>query len=175
VRGTWRADGTEATVRARLVIGADGKHSLVARETGAPAYHEGPVSSAACYTYWSGVELGGGKLGGGEVYARDGRAIGAWPTNDGLVMTYVAWPVAEFDELSAGGRVLRAAPDPAAGSASLCAARSRTVSAARPDNGTARPGTGRAARSELAQISQRCFWTRGSLAHRRPRPQVCPA
>ena len=94
VRGTARGDGVETTVRARLVVGADGKHSLVAREAGAAAYHEEPASTAACYTYWSGVDLAGG-----EMYARDGRAVGAWPTNDGLIMTYAAWPVAEFDHL----------------------------------------------------------------------------
>jgi 2-polyprenyl-6-methoxyphenol hydroxylase-like FAD-dependent oxidoreductase len=96
VRGTWRGDGTETTARARLVIGADGKHSLVAREVGAAAYHEGPARSVACYTYWSGVGLDGG-----EIYARDRRAVGAWPTNDGLVMTYAAWPAAEFEEIRA--------------------------------------------------------------------------
>ena len=37
------------------------------------------------YTYWAGVPLDGG-----EMYARERRMIGAWPTNDGLVMTYVA-------------------------------------------------------------------------------------
>jgi flavin-dependent dehydrogenase len=89
-----RSRGMETTVRARLVVGADGKHSLVAREVAAAAYHEEPASTAACYTYWSGVDLAGG-----ELYARDGRAVGAWPTNDGLIMTYVAWPIAEFDEL----------------------------------------------------------------------------
>ena len=26
------------------------------------------------------------------------RAVGAWPTNDGLLMTYLAWPAARFDE-----------------------------------------------------------------------------
>jgi 2-polyprenyl-6-methoxyphenol hydroxylase-like FAD-dependent oxidoreductase len=41
------------------------------------------------------------ELDGGEVYARDGRAVGAWPTNDGLVLTYVAWPAAEFAALRA--------------------------------------------------------------------------
>jgi 2-polyprenyl-6-methoxyphenol hydroxylase-like FAD-dependent oxidoreductase len=45
----------------------------------------------ACYTYWEGVPLAGG-----EIYARGRRAVGVWPTNDGLAMTYVAWPVAEF-------------------------------------------------------------------------------
>jgi 2-polyprenyl-6-methoxyphenol hydroxylase-like FAD-dependent oxidoreductase len=105
VRGARRGDGAETTVRARLVVGADGKHSLVAREVGAAAYHEEPASTAACYTYWSGVDLSGG-----EMYARDGRAVGAWPTDDGLVMTYAAWPIAEFAELRSDveGNLLKA-------------------------------------------------------------------
>jgi hypothetical protein len=35
--------------------------------------------------------------------------VGAWPTNDGLTMTYVAWPVEEFPAFRADveGNVLR--------------------------------------------------------------------
>jgi 2-polyprenyl-6-methoxyphenol hydroxylase-like FAD-dependent oxidoreductase len=35
-------------------------------------------------------------LDGGEIYGRERRMIGAWPTNDGLVPTYVAGPAHEF-------------------------------------------------------------------------------
>lgn len=75
-----------------LVIGADGKHSLVAKAVGAQAYHRGPARSAACYAYWQDLELTGG-----EMYARERRMIGAWPTHDGLVVTFVAMPAADFD------------------------------------------------------------------------------
>jgi hypothetical protein len=44
-------------------------------------------------TYWAGVPLDRG-----EVYVRDRRAVGAWPTNDGLVMTYVGAPAEDFAE-----------------------------------------------------------------------------
>jgi 2-polyprenyl-6-methoxyphenol hydroxylase-like FAD-dependent oxidoreductase len=37
-------------------------------------------------------------LDGGEIYGRGRRLIGAWPTNDGLVMTYTAGPAEEFHE-----------------------------------------------------------------------------
>lgn len=90
VRG--REKGGRAMVEsARLVIGADGKHSLVARDVGAPAYRERPPRSMACYAYWEGVPIGGG-----AIYGRPRRAVGAWPTNDGLLLTYVAWPIDEF-------------------------------------------------------------------------------
>jgi 2-polyprenyl-6-methoxyphenol hydroxylase-like FAD-dependent oxidoreductase len=47
----------------------------------------------AAYTYWADVPASGG-----ELYGRPGCAVGAWPTNDGLLMTYVAWPAAGFEE-----------------------------------------------------------------------------
>jgi 2-polyprenyl-6-methoxyphenol hydroxylase-like FAD-dependent oxidoreductase len=83
--------GPAVTERARLVVGADGKHSMVAGAAGAAAHPEQSVRSMACYTYWEGLPVEGG-----ELYAREGRAVGAWPTNDGLTLLYVAWPVAEF-------------------------------------------------------------------------------
>jgi 2-polyprenyl-6-methoxyphenol hydroxylase-like FAD-dependent oxidoreductase len=85
--------GAPLTEQARFVVGADGKHSLVARTLGAPTYHDVPARTVACYTYWSDVDLPMG-----EIYTRPRRAVGAWPTNDGLVMTYVAWPIEELDE-----------------------------------------------------------------------------
>jgi hypothetical protein len=59
----------------------------------APAYRVKPALTTAYYTYWSGVDVRGG-----EMHSRDcvKRMVGAWPTNDGLVMTYVAAPISEF-------------------------------------------------------------------------------
>jgi 2-polyprenyl-6-methoxyphenol hydroxylase-like FAD-dependent oxidoreductase len=77
--------------KARLVIGADGKHSIVAKAVRPETYHEIPPLSLGYYTYWDGVILNGG-----EMYGRGRRLTGAWPTNAGLVITYIAWPVEEF-------------------------------------------------------------------------------
>jgi 2-polyprenyl-6-methoxyphenol hydroxylase-like FAD-dependent oxidoreductase len=85
--------GITTTEQARLVIGADGKHSFVAATVDAPRYKEVPGRTMAYYTYWADVPLDRG-----EVYVRDRRAIGAWPTNDGLVMTYVGAPTQDFAE-----------------------------------------------------------------------------
>ena len=59
----------------------------------APAYRVKPALTTAYYTYWSRVDVRGG-----EMHNRDcvKRMVGAWPTNDGLVMTYVAAPISEF-------------------------------------------------------------------------------
>ena len=91
IRGRLKG-GPEVTEQARLVVGADGKHSLVARAVQAPQYRVHPPLTMAYYTYWAGVELTGG-----EVYGRPGYAVGAWPTGDGLVMTYLAWPAGRHD------------------------------------------------------------------------------
>jgi 2-polyprenyl-6-methoxyphenol hydroxylase-like FAD-dependent oxidoreductase len=79
------------TETARLVVGADGKHSLVASAVAATRYHQRPVLSFACYSYWSGLPVAGG-----EIYQRPGRAVAVFPTNGGLVMVYMAAPLAEF-------------------------------------------------------------------------------
>ncbi|HEY7202039.1 MAG TPA: FAD-dependent monooxygenase, partial [Candidatus Dormibacteraeota bacterium] len=91
VRGREKG-GQLVTERARLVVGADGKHSLVARTVGAAASHERPPQTMACYTYWEGVPATRGLMVG-----RERRMVGAWPTNDGLLMTYVALPIADAD------------------------------------------------------------------------------
>src|SRR5215470_12715266 len=44
--------------RARVVIGADGRNSFVARTVRAPEYDERPGLACAYYTYWAGVEGG---------------------------------------------------------------------------------------------------------------------
>jgi 2-polyprenyl-6-methoxyphenol hydroxylase-like FAD-dependent oxidoreductase len=95
VTGLVGRDHRGQTVResARMVVGADGKHSMVARAVRAPVLREVAPRTLASYTYWSGVPLEGA-----ELYGRPGRAVGAFPTNDGLVITYVAWPIGEFDD-----------------------------------------------------------------------------
>jgi 2-polyprenyl-6-methoxyphenol hydroxylase-like FAD-dependent oxidoreductase len=92
IRGAERGGGRPvAEINAPLVIGADGKHSLVARTVGARTYDERPSRSGAVYAYWDGLSIAGG-----EMYARPNRAIGVWPTNDGLAITYIAVPAGEF-------------------------------------------------------------------------------
>jgi flavin-dependent dehydrogenase len=81
---------------ARIVVGADGLGSIVARQTRAPAYGDQGTLTCAYYTYWEGVEMDGV-----ELYPRPGRMIVAAPTNDGRVVTIVLWPRAEFHAVRA--------------------------------------------------------------------------
>jgi flavin-dependent dehydrogenase len=91
IRGHSKS-GDAVTERARVVIGADGVHSLVAQRTAAEAYRERPPLCAGYYTYWSGLPTDRF-----EAYDRGDRAIAVWPTNDGLTLVIAGWPMAEFD------------------------------------------------------------------------------
>jgi flavin-dependent dehydrogenase len=93
VRGiTGRRHGwVPVEARARIVIGADGMRSTVARLVGAPAYLERPALSGTYFSYWSGVPLAESTL-----WLRPHRTVVANPTDDGLVIVSVAWPVDEF-------------------------------------------------------------------------------
>ncbi|MFI6652174.1 NAD(P)/FAD-dependent oxidoreductase [Streptomyces sp. NPDC050529] len=82
--------GAEATDRARLVVGADGMRSLVARKAGAPYVIEHPRMTCTYYSYWSGVPSHF------ELYERPGRWIGVIPTNDDLTLLMTYFPQDEF-------------------------------------------------------------------------------
>jgi 2-polyprenyl-6-methoxyphenol hydroxylase-like FAD-dependent oxidoreductase len=104
IRGSTRG-GPVVSETASLVIGADGKRSLVADAVGARRYRERPVRSFASYSYWSGVPVSGG-----ELYQRPGCAVAVFPTNGELTMVYVAAPMTEFASARADldGHYLRA-------------------------------------------------------------------
>jgi flavin-dependent dehydrogenase len=91
VRGRSR-NAAPVRERARVVVGADGRHSLVARTVAPEQYREKPPLLAAYYTYWSGLPLHGRF----EAYIRPYRSFAAWPTNDGLTLVIAGWPFAEL-------------------------------------------------------------------------------
>jgi 2-polyprenyl-6-methoxyphenol hydroxylase-like FAD-dependent oxidoreductase len=92
VRGHGRG-GRPVTERARVVIGADGRHSRVARAVRPEQYHDKPPILAGYYSYWSGLPMNGRF----ETYDRPDRGFAAWPTNDDLTLVVGGWPVAEFE------------------------------------------------------------------------------
>jgi len=92
IRGRDRA-GATFEERARMVIGADGVHSSVARLVGAPITHQAPALEALYYAYWSGFPADGEF----QLYQRGERGFGVIPTNDDLTAVVVTWPVDEFE------------------------------------------------------------------------------
>jgi flavin-dependent dehydrogenase len=93
VRGHDRG-GKTVTETAKVVIGADGRNSVVARDAKPEQYNEKPPLLAAYYSYWSGLPMNGRF----EAYDRGNRSFAAWPTNDDLTLLIGGWPYAEFEE-----------------------------------------------------------------------------
>lgn len=84
------ADGGAVTERARVVIGADGRNSRVAKAVLPDQYNEKPVLQHSHYSYWSGLPVDGF-----EVTIRPQRGWAAMPTRDDLTLVVVGWPYAE--------------------------------------------------------------------------------
>jgi 2-polyprenyl-6-methoxyphenol hydroxylase-like FAD-dependent oxidoreductase len=91
VRGRSKG-GQPVTEKARVVIGADGLHSLVVQAVGPEQYNEKLPLNASYYTYWSGLPMNGRF----EAYIRPNRGFAAWPTNDDLTLVICGWPFSEF-------------------------------------------------------------------------------
>ena len=85
--------GAAVTERAKVVVGADGRHSLVAEAVRPDQYNEKPPILAPYYTYWSGLPIDGRF----DTYIRPMRGFAIAPTHDGLTLTVGGWPYAEFD------------------------------------------------------------------------------
>lgn len=95
VRGRDRG-GASVVERARVVIGADGRNSQLARAAHAVQYGERPKSQWAYYTYFSDLPVNGL-----ETYIAAYRGWAAAPTNDDLTMVVVGWPYTEAEAFKA--------------------------------------------------------------------------
>ena len=91
IRGHRKGEPT-ITERARVVVGADGHHSLVARSVNPEQYNEKPPLQVSYYTYLSGLPMDGRY----EVHLRPDRGFAAWPTNDDLTVVIGGWPRSEL-------------------------------------------------------------------------------
>ncbi len=85
--------GDETVDEAKIVIGADGMRSIVAKEVEAPEYNTIPTLSYGYYAYWSNVPLEGA-----ELYMLSGNGILAFPTNDDMSCVAVGGRIDDFHE-----------------------------------------------------------------------------
>jgi 2-polyprenyl-6-methoxyphenol hydroxylase-like FAD-dependent oxidoreductase len=86
------ADGGPVTEHARVVIGADGRNSMVAKAVQPEQYNEKPAVSPAFYSYWSGVGSPGF-----QVYVGERCGMAAFPTHDDLTLVIVGMPEDDFN------------------------------------------------------------------------------
>ncbi|MBL3670662.1 FAD-dependent monooxygenase [Streptomyces sp. M2CJ-2] len=94
-----RHGGRIFTERARLVVGADGMRSTVARLVAAPYTMRDPRLTCAYYTYWKDVPA---DL---ELYERPGGWVAAVPTNDDATLVLAYFPQSRFEEVRTDARL----------------------------------------------------------------------
>src|SRR5829696_2866712 len=85
--------GDTVTERAKVVVGADGKHSLVAKAIEPESYNEVPPLAPAYYAYWSGLPTDGVDT---YIRAESRRGWAAVPTHDDLTCVVQGTPQADF-------------------------------------------------------------------------------
>lgn len=81
------------TVRAGIVIGADGRQSMVARQVGADTYASGHHYAGVIYRYFDGLPDQGSRW-----FFKPGASAGVVPTNSGQHCVFVCVPKAEIAE-----------------------------------------------------------------------------
>jgi flavin-dependent dehydrogenase len=127
VRGVSRADDGRITgiigqqgsrlleLRARIVVGADGLRSRIARAVGALTLDARPALGATHYAYYTGLAWSAV-----ELYLGDRAFSGIFPTHDGAACIWVCMPTDDAETLRRSGITLdesfnemlvRAAPD----------------------------------------------------------------
>ena len=84
--------GCVRSIRAELVIGADGGRSTVAKLVGAEPYKVGRNSSGSVYGFWEGLNIDQGF----HWHFRPGSGTGAIPTNDGCTLVFASVPSERF-------------------------------------------------------------------------------
>jgi 2-polyprenyl-6-methoxyphenol hydroxylase-like FAD-dependent oxidoreductase len=92
----WTEPGGGGEARARVVVGADGVHSFVAKEVGAQAEHEEPVHRAMYYAYFRGVEHVDGPA--AEFHYLGNSLVYCFPCDDGLTLLAASVPIGRFSE-----------------------------------------------------------------------------
>ena len=95
--------GVTRTEQARLVIGADGRDSVVAARVAAPTIAAGAHTAAYAYGYWPAAGLDGYHW-----HYGDGLSAGAIPTNGGLACVFVGGPPAVVTAATRDSRPLAA-------------------------------------------------------------------
>jgi len=88
--------GSTVVEKARILIGADGMHSIVAKTVQAAEYNVKPPLQGPYFSYWSGVQMKGF-----EFYPGAYRGAFGWMTNDGLALIGVGFAAKDHSAVRA--------------------------------------------------------------------------
>ena len=87
-------DGMQVIEEARIVIGADGRNSFVARAVEAEEYRRDEPSSCGFYSYFNGLNASGA-----ELHLANRHAFFVFPSNDGQTCVGYEGPLERWDEM----------------------------------------------------------------------------
>lgn len=87
-------NGAIVTEKAKIVVGADGARSFVAKSVEAPITLDRGLLTCNYYSYFSGISVSGA-----ELYPRDGNMFVLDATNDGLTLVVAVWKQSEFNRI----------------------------------------------------------------------------
>ncbi len=86
------ADGSDIVADAKIVVGADGRSSMVAEAVAAERYEVRPGGTCGFYSYWK-TET---PIAEAELHIKNKRAMFVFPTNDGETCIGSEWRMDEF-------------------------------------------------------------------------------
>jgi flavin-dependent dehydrogenase len=93
-----QSKGEQVMEDARIVIGADGRNSFVARQVGAEEYNESMPSTCGFYSYFEGGDL---PMDTAEIFFGGRHFIFYFPTNDGQACMGAEAPLAVWEQFRA--------------------------------------------------------------------------
>ena len=92
----WNGADGRQEASAKVVIGADGINSLVAKEAGAQVEQEEPINRTMYYAYYRGIKPSDGPA--AEFHYRENNLVYCFPTDGGLTLLAASVPLAFFGE-----------------------------------------------------------------------------
>ena len=92
----WKDSSQDGEERAKVVIGADGVNSFMAKEVIAQNEHQEPVNRAMYYAYYRGISPNEGPA--AEFHYRGNTLVYCFPCDDDLTLLAVSVPITKFVE-----------------------------------------------------------------------------
>jgi 2-polyprenyl-6-methoxyphenol hydroxylase-like FAD-dependent oxidoreductase len=92
----WEESGKEGEAEAKVIVGADGINSFLAKEVNAQAEHKEPINRAMYYAYYKGINANDGPA--AEFHYNGNTLVYCFPCDSGLTLLAVSVPIAQFTE-----------------------------------------------------------------------------
>lgn len=91
----WENPYGEGAAKAKVVIGADGVNSFIAKEARARFEHREPVNRAMYYSYFKGLNANQGPA--AEFHYKENTLVYCFPCDSGLTLLAASIPISQFN------------------------------------------------------------------------------